>query len=101
MKNLEIHWDFQIDVEKNTTDNIEKEVNVVDENGERIISLVKTPFEITMNVNDSEGKYFPVLLDADGDLMSEYGMVGSADTVAVQNRDVSTVYVYNIQPENP
>lgn len=91
---LDGNWEFQIDVEKNTTDNIEKEVNVVDENGEGIISLVKTPFEITMNVNDSEGKYFPVLLDADGDLMSEYGMVGSADTVAVQNRDVSTVYVY-------
>lgn len=88
-------WKFSVDVEKNTSDTVEKEVNVVDENGDGVISVTKTPFEITMNLQDPETKYVAVMLDANGDIMPYGGVSNSnADTYAIQDRDVSTVYVY-------
>ena len=88
-------WKFSVDVEKNTSDTIEKDVNVVDENGDGILSVTKTPFEITMNVQDPEAKYVAVMLDANGDIMPYGGVSNSnAGTYAIQDRDVSTVYVY-------
>ena len=88
-------WKFSIDVEKNTSDTVEKEVNVVDENGDGVISVTKTPFEITMKMQDPETKYVAVMLDANGDIMPYGGVSNSnAGTYAIQDRDVSTVYVY-------
>ena len=43
-------WKFNVDVEKNTSDTVEKDVNVVDENGDGVLSITKTPFEITMKM---------------------------------------------------
>ena len=88
-------WKFIIDVEKNTSDTVEKDVNVVDENGDGVLSITKTPFEITMKMQDPETKYFAVMLDANGDIMPYGGVAnGNADTYAIQDRDVSTVYIY-------
>ena len=88
-------WKFSVNVEKNTSDTVEKEVNVVDENGDGVISVTKTPFEITMNLQDPETKYVAVMLDANGDIMPYGGVSNSnADTYAIQDRDVSTVYIY-------
>ncbi len=88
-------WTFSIDVEKNTSDTVEKDVNVVDENGDGILSVTKTPFEITMKMQDPETKYVAVMLDANGDPMPYGGVSNSnADTYAIQDRDVSTVYIY-------
>ena len=88
-------WKFSVDVEKNTSDTVEKEVNVVDENGDGVISVTKTPFEITMNLQNPEAKYVAVILDANGDPMPYGGVANSnADTYAIQDRDVSTVYIY-------
>ena len=39
-------------------------------------------------------KYFAVVLDADGNLLSANGTSGSAYTVAVQDSDVSSISVY-------
>lgn len=47
-----------VDVEKNTSDTVKKDVNVVDENGDGVLSITKTPFEITMKMQDPEAKYF-------------------------------------------
>ena len=88
-------WKFNVDVEKNTSDTVEKEVNVVDENGDGVLSITKTPFEITMKMQDPETKYFAVMLDANGDILPDGGVAnGNADTYAIQDRDISTVYIY-------
>ena len=88
-------WKFNVDVEKNTSDTVEKDVNVVDENGDGVLSITKTPFEITMKMQDPETKYVAVMLDANGDMMPYGGVANSnADTYAIQDRDVSTVYIY-------
>ena len=88
-------WKFNVDVEKNTSDTVKKDVNVVDENGDGVLSITKTPFEITMKMQDPETKYFAVMLDANGDMMPYGGVANSnADTYAIQDRDVSTVYIY-------
>lgn len=88
-------WKFNVDVEKNTSDTVEKEVNVVDENGDGVLSITKTPFEITMKMQDPETKYVAVMLDANGDILPDGGVAnGNADTYAIQDRDISTVYIY-------
>ena len=88
-------WKFNVDVEKNTSDTVEKDVNVVDENGDGVLSISKTPFEITMKMQDPETKYVAVMLDANGDILPDGGVAnGNADTYAIQDRDVSTVYIY-------
>ena len=88
-------WKFNVDVEKNTSDTVEKDVNVVDENGDGVLSNTKTPFEITMKMQDPETKYVAVMLDANGDILPDGGVAnGNADTYAIQDRDVSTVYIY-------
>ena len=92
---LKGEWKFNVDVEKNTSDTVKKDVNVVDENGDGVLSITKTPFEITMKIQDPEIKYFAVMLDANGDIMPYGGVANSnADTYAIQDRDVSTVYIY-------
>ena len=87
-------WKFNIDVEKNTSDTVKKDVNVVDENGDGVLSITKTPFEITMKMQDPEAKYFAVMLDANGDIMPYGGVSNSNNTYAIQDRDISTVYIY-------
>lgn len=88
-------WKFNVDVEKNTSDTVKKDVNVVDENGDGVLSITKTPFEITMKMQDPETKYAAVMLDANGDMMPYGGVANSnADTYAIQDRDISTVYIY-------
>ena len=88
-------WKFNVDVEKNTSDTVKKDVNVVDENGDGVLSITKTPFEITMKMQDPETKYVAVMLDANGDILPDGGVANSnADTYAIQDRDVSTVYIY-------
>ena len=88
-------WKFNVDVEKNTSDTVKKDVNVVDENGDGVLSITKTPFEITMKMQDPETKYVAVMLDANGDILPDGGVAnGNADTYAIQDRDISTVYIY-------
>ena len=88
-------WKFSVDVEKNTSDTVEKDVNVVDENGDGVLSITKTPFEITMKMQDPETKYVAVMLDANGDILPDGGVAnGNAGTYAIQDRDISTVYIY-------
>ena len=92
---LKGEWKFNVDVEKNTSDTVKKDVNVVDENGDGVLSITKTPFEITMKMQDPETKYVAVMLDANGDIMPYGGVANSnADTYAIQDRDISTVYIY-------
>lgn len=87
-------WDFTIPVEKNNAQTETIEIQAVDSDGNGVTSLTKTPFEITMNESGDTFDYFPVILDADGKLMSFGKFTGTANTVAISNSDISTVYVY-------
>ena len=87
-------WDFTIPVEKNDAQTVTKEIQAVDSEGNGVTSLTKTPFEITMNESGDTADYFPVILDADGKPMSFGKFTGTANTVVISDRDISTVYVY-------
>ena len=87
-------WKFTLDVEKDHTKTIQKELNLLDKEGNGIVSITKTPFELTMEVTDPDAKYFAVPLDAQGNLF-DYGRTGSsAYTWAVNDSDTSKIYVY-------
>lgn len=92
---LDGDWSFSIPVTKNTSDTMVKEIQNVNEQGEGILSVTKTPFEITVKDSDPEIKYFTVALDADGDILPYGGTMNSlTNTFAIQNRDVSKIDVY-------
>lgn len=87
-------WDFSLEVEMDRTRTVTKEINMLDEDGNGIVSVARTPFELIVDVRDPELKYFPVALDADGEPMP-YGKFGSSvNVMAIQDRDVSTIYLY-------
>lgn len=85
-------WDFQVDVEIDRTETVTKEINDLDENGIGVLSVTKTPFELNVSIAEGGKLCFAAVLDANGDLMREYG--NSTDTMAVQDHDVSKVDIY-------
>lgn len=89
---LKGEWDFHVDVEIDHTKTVTKEVNDIDEDGIGVASVTKTPFELSMSVKQGSDLCFVAVLDANGELMSEYG--NSTDTLAVQDHDVSKIDIY-------
>lgn len=87
-------WDFSFQVEKDHTKTQTKELNLLDEEGCGIRSITRTPFEVTMDVYDPAARYCAVALDADGEPMPGPRFGGYADVMAIQDRDVSRMYVY-------
>ena len=89
-------WQFELDIKADHSKIQTAEVNQMNEEGAGIASVVKTPFELTVNeLYEDESKrtdYFPVILDAQGRDMEVIS--GDVNTVPVKNYDVSTVYVY-------
>lgn len=89
-------WQFELDIKADHSKIQTAEVNQMNEEGAGIASVVKTPFELTVNeLYEDETKradYFPVILDAQGRAMEVIS--GDVNTVPVKNYDVSTVYVY-------
>lgn len=92
---FEGNWDFEIPVKKNHEDVVVKEINITDEHGLGVASVMKTPFEITVASITPEPAYdyFTVVTDADGDLLPSGG-AGNAEIWAIQDRDVSKIDVY-------
>lgn len=86
-------WKFTFDVTKDTSQTIVKEINDVDENGIGLVSVTKTPFELTVE-DGNNYDCFTVVLDADGDIMPYGNTGGSANVLALQDRDVSKIDVY-------
>ena len=89
-------WQFELDIKADHSKIQTAEVNQMNVEGAGIASVVKTPFELTVNeLYEDETKradYFPVILDAQGRAMEVIS--GDVNTVPVKNYDVSTVYVY-------
>ncbi|MDO5539534.1 MAG: DUF4179 domain-containing protein [Eubacteriales bacterium] len=93
-------WNFEISVKRNHEDSVVKEINDIDENGLGVVSVTKTPFEITVETQEpdisqspSGAGYFVVALDADGEIMP-YGSGGRINVWAIQDRDISRVDIY-------
>lgn len=88
-------WDFEFPIHVDNTRTQVQEVNTTNEKGVGIASVEKTPFEIKLNeiYPDSGVDYFPVALDANGEILP-YGIESSVNMYAIQDRDVSKIYVY-------
>ncbi len=84
-------WDFTIDVTANSDETVTKEINDLDENGVGIVSVTKTPVEISFQAAYGGQVALTVVLDAEGRMM-EWG-TRMAD-VAIQDRDVSKLDLY-------
>lgn len=87
-------WTFEFEVEKNTSENVTKEVNLLDEEGDGVLSVTKTPFEIAVKAQDPRAKYFIAVLDAEGNLIDRGKFGGNAYTLAISGHDVSKIHVY-------
>lgn len=87
-------WDFVVEVTKDYTKTVTKELSLTDENGAGVLSVTKTPFELSLTINDPEARYAAVVLDAEGNPLSTGGFVGTEGEYAVGEHDVSTIYVY-------
>ena len=88
-------WNYELELSVDNSKTQVQEVNTTNENGVGIASVEKTPFEVKLNEIYPDGgyDYFPVALDANGELLTT-GMEGSVNILAIQDRDVSTVYIY-------
>lgn len=87
-------WDFTVEVTKDNTKTVTKELSLTDENGAGVLSVTKTPFEISLDINDPEAGYAAVVLDAEGNPLSPGGFAGTEGEYAIGEHDVSTIYVY-------
>ncbi len=85
-------WEFTFDASRNDKDVIRKEINDIDENGLGIISVTKTPMEISVEMAENLD-CFAVILDAEGNLMGN-DVPGYGNTVPVNGYDTSRIYVY-------
>ena len=86
-------WKFTFDVTRNSSGTVVKEINDVNKNGLGLVSVTKTPFELTVEDGRNDD-YATVVLDADGDILPDGSVSGSANVYAIQDRDVSKVDVY-------
>lgn len=93
---IEGNWNFTLDIEKNNSGCIVKEINEKDENGFGISKIMKTPYEIQAEAILPEGEsiadYFVAIRDAQGKPLDSQG--DNAEVYSIYNRDVSKVTVY-------
>ncbi len=92
-------WKFDLDVTLNQSDMRVVEINEKNELGIGFARVVKDRFEITMydysgNPGEAGNNYFPVMLDANGDLME--GVEGWVNTLEIGSHDISTVDLFLI-----
>lgn len=90
-------WSFDIPVtiDNSLTETIE--INETNDDGIGLASVVKTPYELTVNPLYEEGSNsdcFIVTLDADGNMMPYIDSDGSINNYAIQDRNVSSIDVY-------
>jgi len=89
-------WTYEIQVEKEDSKTQVVEIEERNEDGIGISRVEKTPFEITIYEAYPEGidsgNYFPVMTDANGDLMPSGS--GWVNTYAIQDRDISKIDLF-------
>lgn len=90
-------WSFDIPV---TVDDSQTEVlnlNETNESGIGLKSVIRTPYELTVNElyeDGSDADCFLVALDANGNKLPYNESNGNCNNFAIQDRDISTVDIY-------
>ena len=94
---FEGNWDFEIPVTVDTSRTVTMDINETNENGIGLKSVTKTPYELTVQELYDEGAdsdCFLVALDAQGNRLPYNDSSGNTNNFAIQDRDISTVYIY-------
>ncbi len=91
-------WSYEIPICVDNSKTQIVEINGTNENGIGIASVEKTPFEIKVNEKyDSRedlASIITVALDATGEPLPNGGTGATANVYAIQDRDISTVYLF-------
>ena len=91
------NWSYEIPVHIDNTQTTVIEINETNENGIGLESVIKTPYEITVNELYEEGSdsdTFMVALDADGNKLPYNDSDPNCNNFTIQDRDISKVDIY-------
>jgi len=90
-------WSFDIPVTVDDSETEVQEINETNEAGIGLKSVIRTPYELTVNELYEEGSNsdcFMVALDANGNRLPYNESNGNCNNFAIQDRDISTVDIY-------
>ena len=91
------NWSFDIPVTVDDSQTEVMEINETNDNGIGLKSVIRTPYELTVNdlyKDGSDADCFLVALDANGNKLPYNESNGNCDNFAIQDRDISTVDIY-------
>lgn len=90
-------WSFDIPVTVDDSQTEVMELNDINDAGIGLRSVIRTPYELTVNElyeKGSNSDCFMVALDANGNKLPYNDSVGNCNIFAIQDRDISTVDIY-------
>lgn len=90
-------WSFDIPVTVDDSQTEVQEINETNEAGIGLKSVIRTPYELTVNelyAESSDSDCFMVALDANGNKLPYNDSNGNCNNFAIQDRDISTVDIY-------
>ena len=90
-------WSFDIPVTVDDSQTEVMELNDTNEAGIGLKSVIRTPYELTVNElyeDGSDSDCFMVALDANGNKLPYNDSAGNCNIFAIQDRDISTVDIY-------
>ena len=90
-------WNFDIPVTVDDSQTEVLELNDTNDAGIGLKSVVRTPYELTVNElyeDGSDSDCFMVALDANGNKLPYNDSAGNCNNFTIQNRDISTVDIY-------
>ena len=90
-------WNFDIPVTVDDSQTEVLELNDTNEAGIGLRSVIRTPYELTVNElyeDGSDSDCFMVALDANGNKLPYNDSAGNCNIFAIQDRDISTVDIY-------
>ena len=90
-------WSFDIPVTVDDSQTEVMELNDTNDAGIGLKSVIRTPYELTVNELYEEGSNsdcFMVALDANGNKLPYNDSVGNCNIFTIQDRDISTVDIY-------
>ncbi len=90
-------WSFDIPITVDDSQTEVQEINETNEAGIGLKSVIRTPYELTVNELYEEGSdsdCFMVALDANGNKLPYNESNGNCNNFAIQDRDISTVDIY-------